>query len=124
MCPAQAGGDLGMRNMIGIFSMCHRPYRNCLGQIIRHPAAQILIHNQRAYPALLIKPDLIDQLHIMTFAGDPHIIIPVIDQPGRAACFAGRQRGDTGGQVALAFLAAETAAHPPDLNLHIMIRQP
>ena len=110
-----------MRNVISVFSMCHCPHRDGLGQIVGHPATQILIDDKCVNASGLIKAGFIGQLDIMAFASDPHIIISVIDKAGGTTCFMRGQCSDAGGQVALAFLAAETAAHAPDLNLNITV---
>ena len=76
------------------------------------------IHPQHA--ARVVKACAIVDADVMAFARHHEIIVPVIthlDGPARAR---GHHRTGNRQRIALAFLAAKAAAHPPHLYPHAM----
>ena len=110
-----------MRDVIGIVGMAHGARRNRLRQIPRHAAPHRLFKHRAKNAPLIIKPNVIVNAKIMTLAGEPEIIITVINRFCRPARQMRRQRRSDCRQIALAFLAPKTAPHAAGFNRHGII---
>ena len=73
--------------------------------------------------ALIVKPRTIEDAQIMALAGDHHVIVAVITHLGGPPGAGGHHGAGNGQRIALAFLAAKAAAHPPHLDPHRRHRQ-
>jgi len=103
--------------------MQHRPVRHREAEVDRPAAAAVLPELHRGDAPLGIVAHGIVDAEIMPLAGDGHVVVAVIAHLGGLAG-ARRHHGAGDGQVvALAFLAAEAAAHAPRLDPHAMHRQ-
>jgi len=103
--------------------MQHRPVRHGQRQILRPAAAGVLRKIDRQDPARRVMAHGIVDAEIMPLAGDDHVVITVIAHLGRPPGQSGGNGTGAGQRVALAFLAAETAAHAPRLDADGMHRQ-
>src|SRR5262249_16303514 len=78
---------------------------------------------ERQDMAFCVEADLITDQERMTLAGRAHVVVARQPQLERRARLPGQYRGDAGDDGRLALLAAEGAAHAPDLNGHRAERQ-
>ena len=74
-------------------------------------------------PPLPVESGLVAEQEVVPLAGDDHVVVAREPQLRRPAGGAREHRGDGGDDGRLALLAAERAAHPPDLDGHRVGRQ-
>ena len=67
-------------------------------------------------PPLLVEPDLVAEQEVVPLSGDDHVVVAREPELHRQAGGPRQHRGDGGDDGGLALLAAERAAHPPDLD--------
>ncbi len=96
--------------------MEQRPVGHGPGEIGIPAAARRINRIDGQDMAVIVEADLVIADEIVALAGDDHVVVAVRPQLHRPLQLAGRQRRDDGEQVGLGFLAAEPAAHAPDLD--------
>ena len=110
------GGNPDMRNEIGVVSVQHRAVCHRQRQVGRPAAAHELVELDRDELALGRDARLVGDAEVVPLAGDRHVVVAVIAHlAGLAGQRCGHGTGD-GERVALALLAAETAAHAPGFD--------
>ena len=115
--------DPQRRDVIGVVRVQHGAVGHRDRQILRPAAAGILQEIHRQQLALVIEPGAVINAEIMALAGDHHVVVAVIAHLGRPARRGGHHRAGDGQRVALALLAAKTAAHAPGFDPHGVHRQ-
>ena len=114
--PAGVTGEPDMRVKIRIVRVKQRPVVDRSRQIRGITAARCLIECNRGDPAILGEAYIKRAKEIMPLAGHDHVIVAVEPAFDRPASPPRDQCRDTGKEIALSFLAAKPAAHPPDLD--------
>ena len=99
--------------------MEHRPVVDRKAQIGGGAAARGERDADPLDPALAVEADIVIGSEIVALAGHDHIVVAVGADFGGAAGLGGDQRAGGGISGGLSLLAAERAAHPPDLDRHI-----
>ena len=102
--------------------MEHRTIGDRPRKVPRHAAAQRLVELDAQDAAGLVETHTIVDAEIVPLAGDDHVVVAVVDAFRRPAGEPGRQRCRGCRQIALAFLAAEAAAHPAHFHRDRMVR--
>ena len=128
---AKGGGALGIGAQamrfnahigqeIGIVGVQHGPIRHGQRQILRPAAAGVLHKGDALDHASGVHTHAVIYAEIMPFAGDDHVIVPVIAHLGWSSGRRGHDGAGDGQRVALAFLAAKAAAHATGFDPHIV----
>ena len=131
---AEGGGRLGVGpqpvaldphvlQMIGVVGMQHRPVADRQAQVLAPAAAGEVAERDPEDAARPVHPGAVADAEVVALAGDHHVVVAVVAHPDGAAEGAGDDGAGDGERVALAFLAAEAAAHPPHLDPDRVHRQ-
>ena len=110
--------------MIGIVGMQHGAVTDRQAQILVPATAAIVAKGDAIDLAAVVAADPVGNAEIVALAGDDHIVIAVIAHPAGLPGQPGGNRTGNGQRVALAFLAAKAAAHPPHFDPDGVHRQP
>ena len=86
------------------------------GEVGRIAAACRIIGLHRMNAAVVIEAHIVIDEEVVTLSGCGHVLVAVGPELDGALQFLGGDGGECGKLVALRFLAAETAAHPPHLH--------
>ena len=116
----RARGQPHLGDVIGTVGVKQRPVGHRAGQIGAEPAARGQLGLDRLDPPVIVESDLVTAYEIMSFPGGRHILIAIRSDLHRPVPAFRGNRGDAGKEVHLAFLAAESAAHPPHVHHHRM----
>ncbi len=109
---------------IGVVGVQHRAVGHGQGQVLRPAAAGVLGEDDAGDPPRVVEARVIVDAEIVALAGDDHVVVAVVAHLDGAARAGGHQRAGNGERVALAFLAAEAAAHAPRFHPHGMHGHP
>ncbi len=115
--------DPDVVKVVGIVGMQHRPVRDRKRQIHRPAAARQLQEFDPCDAAPGIHTHTVVDAEVVALAGDRHVVVAVIAHLGGPPQKPRHQRAGYGQRVALAFLAAEAAAHAPAFHPHRVHRQ-
>ena len=107
------GGD-----EIGVVGVEHGAVGDRQREILRPAAAAELVELHRHQLALGIHTGAVVDAEVMALAGDHHVVVAVVAHLCGSSGEAGDDGAGAGEGVALAFLAAEAAAHAADLDTH------
>ena len=103
--------------------MEHRAVGHRQAEVHGPAAADRLSEIDGEQPPVAVHAHAVVDARVMTLAGHDEIVVPVIAHLDRPPGARGHHGAGDGEVVALALLAAEAAAHAPDLDAHGVHRQ-
>ena len=115
--------DPRVGQVVGVVGVEHGAIADRHRQVVGHAAARRLIELDTLDAAVAVESDPVVDAKVVALAGDDHVLVAVVAELGGATGLARDQGGGGGRQVAVAFLAAEGAAHAPDFHRHRMVGQ-
>ncbi len=121
---ADATGDSGIRKIIAVVRVHHRPLEHGRREIGRAAAVGEMIDDQRRDPAGRVEADLVPRFEIVPLASDGHIVVAAQHDSRRPLGERGDDRGHRGDVSGLRLLPAESAAEPPAEACNAVVRQP
>ena len=110
--------DTDIGDPIAIVGMQHGAVSHGKREVLAIAAAHKMDEIDCDQPTLRIGPRFVADFQIVALARDHHVIVTVIAHFARLARGMGCNRAGHGQSVALAFLTAKTAPHPPHLYPH------
>ena len=104
--------ELNVGQKVAVVGVQERSLHHGQRQIGRDAAVRIIGDAERLNPPVIVEANFPRAEIFVTFAGDSHVVVFVVDDAGRAARFASDQRGHHRRDRRLRFLAAKRPAHP------------
>ncbi len=117
----QVRSDARRRQVVGIVGVAQGAIGNRTRQVERHAAAHGVLEGDAENMALVVEAGGIVDAEVVTLAGDAEIVVAVVAQHHGTAGLSREKCCDGSRQIALGLLAAERAAHAPDLDRYRMI---
>ena len=119
-----AGMDAGGLEVIGVVGMEHRPVGDGGGEIAGIAAAHDMRKVRSVDRPVRGKAEIVVDPHLVALAGHLHVVVAVEAAFRRPPGLCRDEGRDGGEQRRLTLLAAEAAAHAPELHRHGVVRDP
>ena len=107
---------------VRVVEVAQRARHHRTGQVGREAATRDHVDRHAVDHALVVVADFVRVVEIVALAGDHHVVVAVRTQLDRAQQLPCSERRAAREQTRLRFLAAETAAHAPAFDQHVVRR--